>query len=289
MNPPGTQTESPTPNSPVSIDKRQVLTAIVSEICELDAAQIGSDFALASGKLRSSLGRAMLDAKIRRRLGVKLENLHTFRTIGEIEAALTGRKVPAPPATSPVQLENPSGGGFSPSPSQSPGVVTMDPATPGLACGIDIESVSSFDESKDYWEDPFYLTHFTTAEIAYCVSQPNPRMHFGARWCAKEALKKCRPEYLPWAMNRIEVVRREDNAPYLQVLAEDGIRVPKVALSLTHNADWALALVVSEREMTPVSRPDPKSVPSELRVVLVLSLAALACSILALILILMHT
>jgi phosphopantetheine--protein transferase-like protein len=114
----------------------------------------------------------------------------------------------------------------------------------GLACGIDIEAISALPEAEDYWEEPFYKANFTVAEIAYCVSQFNPRRHFAARWCAKEALKKCLAEYVPMEMNKIEVVRRDTGSPFLQVLAAQGVRIPPVAVSLTHSKEWALALVV---------------------------------------------
>ena len=274
---------------PASDAGRQVLTAIVSELCEIDPAQIGGNFVLASaGRLRSSLGRATLDAKIRRRLGVKIENLHSLRTFGELEAALaagsSGGAAAAPqaPPTSPTdrrQLVSPPNVGLLPE---------RLPGKPGLGCGIDLESVSALPETKDYWEEPFYKANFTPAEIAYCVSQSNPRMHFAARWCAKEAFKKCLPAYALWEMRNIEVVRGEAGRPYLQVIAEDGTRTAPVALSLTHSEDWGLAIVVSEAERTPLDPPGPTVFAKESRVGMAIGLVALVCSLLALILALSH-
>jgi len=143
-------------------------------------------------------------------------------------------------------------------------------------------------EATDYWEEPFYKANFTPAEIAYCVGQSNPRMHFAARWCAKEALKKCLPAYTQWEMKRIEVVRGEAGRPYLRLTEDGGAKTPPVALSLTHSEDWALAMVVSEAERPAPTSPRPPGSATGSRIGLGLSLAALICSLLALILALIH-
>ncbi len=270
------------PADPASANVGQVLRAIISELCEVDPAQIGSDFTLTSGRLRSSLGRAALDAKIRRRLGVKLESLHLLRTVGELEVALAG-KHPAPHAPGrEVQMVRTAEDVQLAPASEAPRFSRPAPATVGLACGIDVESVSGLPEAKDYWEEPFYRMHFTAGEISYCISQPEPRIHFAARWCAKEALKKCLPDYMTWEMDRIEVVRHKSGSPYLEVLTDEGTRAPAVALSLTHSADWALAVVVSATETPRVIRADPSGAPGEGHFTIVLSWAALVCSLLAL-------
>ena len=113
-------------------------------------------------------------------------------------------------------------------------------------------------------------------------------MHFAARWCAKEAFKKCLPAYALWEMRNIEVVRGEAGRPYLQVIAEDGTRTAPVALSLTHSEDWGLAIVVSEAERTPLDPPGPTVFAKESRVGMAIGLVALVCSLLALILALSH-
>jgi phosphopantetheinyl transferase (holo-ACP synthase) len=86
----------------------------------------------------------------------------------------------------------------------------------GLACGIDIEMVENLPVVQDYWEDTFYTTTFTAAEIAYCLLQVHPPMHLTARWCAKEALKKCDPAYSHLTMDQLEVALTTTGAPLLQ-------------------------------------------------------------------------
>jgi phosphopantetheine--protein transferase-like protein len=277
------------PTKPAPAGTRQALTAIISELCEVDPAQIAADFVLASsGRLRSSLGRATLDAKIRRRLGVTIENLHTLRTFGELEAALalgqTGVTVPPLDVPLAPSTEVPQ----TVLPVSARSLAEILPVESGLACGIDVESVAGLPEANDYWEESFYKDNFTAAEIAYCVSQSNPRLHFAARWCAKEALKKCLPAYGRWQMNKIEVVRREAGPPYLRVLADGSTKTPPVALSLTHSEDWALALVVGGAEKPPLIRPDPSASAKESRIGIALGLAALVCALLALVLALLY-
>jgi phosphopantetheine--protein transferase-like protein len=288
MNPTTEQPNSATQAEPTSAKAREVLKAIVGELCGVEAGQLGPEFRLATGRLRSSLGRATLDAKIRRRLGVRIENLHALATLAELEAALVGNNsgvtVPAPqvPLGRSAEALQPGPQPNLRLPAEMPG------ADAGLACGIDIEPISALPETKDYWEEPFYKANFTAAEIAYCVSQSNPRLHFAARWCAKEALKKCGAEYAPMEMNKIEVARRDTGSPFLRVLAADGVRIPPVGLSLTHSEEWALALVVRRGESLPMAPPNSVGAVGGSRLALGLSLAAFVCSLFALILALMH-
>ena len=273
---------------PANAKAHEVLVAIIGELCGADPAQVGPDFSLATGRLRSSLGRATLDAKIRRRLGVRIENLHTFKTVGELEAALGGGKS-AGTVSAPAIPAVPAAG--SPAPGPRPSLrlpAERLSAEEGLACGIDLEQVSALPEVKDYWEEPFYKTNFTAAEIAYCVSQARPRAHFAARWCAKEALKKCVPGCVPMDMNRIEVVRRDGGSPFLQVLTSAGASTPPVALSLTHTEEWALALVVRGGDPSPAAPVSTGKTSGGSRLALRLSLAAFVCSLFALTLALMH-
>ena len=69
-------------------------------------------------------------------------------------------------------------------------------------------------------------------------------MHFASRWCAKEALRKCKPAYLELDMAQIEVTMDETGKPSLQMKTEQGERKLPVALSLTHTPLLAAAVVV---------------------------------------------
>jgi phosphopantetheine--protein transferase-like protein len=98
--------------------------------------------------------------------------------------------------------------------------------------------------SADCWEDPFYRDHFAAAEIAYCQVQETPAVHFAARWCAKEALKKCDGAFLPTAMKDIEVVADGTGSPFLVHHAGGVTRRLPHAVSLSHTTHAAVAVVV---------------------------------------------
>lgn len=288
MSEPVEQNNSAAPLKQPSAEKREMLKAIVGELCEVEPAQIGADFVLSSGRLRSSLGRATLDAKIRRRLGVKVENLRSARTFGELEAALAsgqapmaviGQNVPAVPPEKLAETDHPQ---------KTPRPAIEVPADSGLSCGVDVEAISALPAAKDHWEDPFYRDNFTSAEIAYCISRPNPRMHFAGRWCAKEAFKKCNPAHLTLEMNRIEVAHTAAGAPFIQLLEAKGPTKPKVALSLAHNEEWAVAIVVSVTEPVQAARLAMANESPRGHFPFVLSLVAIVLSIVALVILLLH-
>jgi phosphopantetheine--protein transferase-like protein len=103
---------------------------------------------------------------------------------------------------------------------------------------------------KDYWDDSFYSTTFTASEIAYCLMQSNPSMHFAARWCAKEALKKCDAAYQSMDLNHLEVALTTAGAPFLRSIANGTAEPLPVAVSLSHTPHIALAAVVKSSPPT---------------------------------------
>ena len=144
----------------------------------MDEDEVGPTFSLHGRRGQGSIARAALDALIRRRVGLTARSVYTARTYGELEAELVpgAASTTAPAISSP----GPSGNGQS-----------IAPPTGVVQCGIDIELIDHLPRVADCWEDSFYRDHFAPAEIAYCLSQETPAVHFTARWCAKEALKKC--------------------------------------------------------------------------------------------------
>jgi phosphopantetheine--protein transferase-like protein len=115
---------------------------------------------------------------------------------------------------------------------------------PPVSCGIDIELIDNLPPAKDFWEEDFYRTHFTPAEIAYCLTKENPLVHFAARWCAKEALKKCDPAYLGEEMSNIELTVDQSGAPALKHIANGSAMVLPLAVSISHTPTVAAAVVV---------------------------------------------
>jgi len=218
------------------MDLQTELKKTVAEILQTEPDEIGPDTHLRIRRLQGSIGSGILDAALRRRLGVSCPAVYSVTTYGELAAAVLGPE--APEAGPAAVQEHP--------PVENDGA-TRDGIAGDLACGIDLEMIENLPEAEDYWEADFYRTHFTNAEIAYCAAQENPRWHFAARWCAKEALKKCDPSFLHLDANQIEVVLDEFGKPWLRVnTGAEPRRVP-AAVSLTETPVMAGAVVVLER------------------------------------------
>ncbi|MCC7009030.1 MAG: 4'-phosphopantetheinyl transferase superfamily protein [Acidobacteria bacterium] len=211
------------------------LRSIVAQMYGVPAEQIGRDFSLRHPRLRGSAGRGLLLAAIRRRLGVYSSAAVAAATFGELEAALFGE----PPSTSSAAEPGPL------SDAAPMRVAPVDPtSTHDLLVGLDIELVEAMPSADDFWTHEFYQAHFTAAEIGYCARQEEPRGHFAARWCAKEALKKCDPRFLGEDPRALQVSLDESGRPWLDhVTPPQPCRLPH-AVSLTRTAALAAAVVV---------------------------------------------
>jgi len=216
------------------------LKQVVAELFEADLNKVNADFLLSTRRMQGSLARAKLDAAIRHRLGVKCRAVYSAKTYGELKKAVLGESSGSDEADSSASIVAT--------------VTNTDVSVPfsensigsatALSCGIDVEMVENFPEVDDYWKDSFYTNSFSSVEIAYCLLQENPRMHFAARWCAKEALKKCHQLYLPEEMKNIELVS-EDGAPPIFRHYQSGIPTPiPFAVSISHTPLMAVAMVV---------------------------------------------
>jgi len=224
------------------------LRCTVADFFEVPESQIGPSFSLAGRP--SSVARAALDAAIRHRVGRVSRAVYSATTYGEIEAELF-----------PGARSQESGVRDQESGAQSQeSLLTPDPCllTPGtVSCGIDMELVENLPATADHWEEPFYRTHFAPGEIADCLRRESPAVHLTARWCVKEALKKCDRAFLTEEMSRIELVADDSGAPYL-VLHKGGVsrRLPH-AVSLSHTPQAAVAVVVKGEAQAPAAVPAP--------------------------------
>ena len=114
----------------------------------------------------------------------------------------------------------------------------------GLRVGLDVQDIASLPVATDYWEDVFYQGIFGKSEIAYAVMQTEPRTHFAGFWCAKEALRKCDPAFAQVDPTLTVVAHDESGRPYfLWKNGEGETRLPH-ALSISHAASIAMAVVV---------------------------------------------
>lgn len=119
----------------------------------------------------------------------------------------------------------------------------------GLRVGIDLVSVSRIAGSIDAFGERFLARVFTPTEVAYARHLPES---LAARFAAKEAAKKALGlEGVGW--NEIEVVRQPNGACDLclhgaALAAAEASGTRELALSLSHEGDFATAVVVARCE-----------------------------------------
>jgi phosphopantetheine--protein transferase-like protein len=212
------------------MEAKEQLRQIVAQLAGLKPEAIDMDFSLKSRGLQSSVRRAALAAAIRRYLGVTVPEVYTVVSLRELEAAVSAGGTNTDTVSKPAVAVS--------------GLRGVD----DLACGIDIERVDALPETDDYWEHEFYKENFSKDEIAYCLLQENPRMHFAARWCAKEALVKCDPAYKGQPFSTLEVVRNESGEVSLAHHANGASTRPPMAVSISHTETMAAAVVVRRQQ-----------------------------------------
>jgi phosphopantetheine--protein transferase-like protein len=247
-------------------DAGALLRKAVANFFEVDESEVGPGFSLQGRRGQGSIARATLDSLIRRRVGLKARSVYSARTYGELEAELVPQAVPSTAVSVASPVPSPS----VPSANGRDVAAPPDAAAGRVRCGIDIELIDHLPRAADCWEDPFYRDHFAPAEIAYCLLQEVPALHFAARWCAKEALKKCDASFLATAPNTIEVVADGTGAPFLVHHHGGGAHRLAHAVSLSHTPHAAVAVVVkleppvpaasTPREISP-TLPVPSPVP----------------------------
>jgi holo-[acyl-carrier protein] synthase len=213
---------------------RTALKKIVADLFQTSPDAIDASFSLRHPRLQSSAGRGALAAAIHRTLGVYCPKAFTATHYGQLEAAVFGDPNSEVPATT---------GSSAPLASRSVASPALSVDIPGVHLGVDIEMVDSMPDVADFWTAPFYQSHFTPAEIAYCLRQEQPRVHFAARWCAKEALAKCKPGFAGADPTTIQVRALPDGRPVLEVLNGKEPRRIDVSLSLSHTPLMAIAVV----------------------------------------------
>lgn len=231
------------------MDTTAALRGIVAALLKVDANAIDDGFAIRVGRLKASIGGGILDAAMRREIGVSTPAAYSASTFGELRAAVIAAQGGA--AVAEGTLETPgatvspaSTNGASSAPTAGAAMAASAPSgSAPVACGIDLELVENLPASDDYWEDAFYRTHFTRAEIAYCVGRPDPRQSLAARWCAKEALRKCDASYHALDGQAIEVCVADDGRPWLRTRRGDAWRPVAGSVSLTHTDTMAAAMV----------------------------------------------
>jgi phosphopantetheine--protein transferase-like protein len=225
-------------------EDRDALKEVVSRLYRVAADDIGPEFSLEHPRFKGSAGRGLLAAAIKRHLGVYVRQAVTAATFAELQDAMFGSENDgAASAHDSARSGNGNVHEAARSPTGSEALRRSVPV-PDLAVGVDIEMIENLPEVSDFWTSDFYRTHFTSTEIAYCSRQAEPRMHFAARWCAKEALAKCDPGFLHIDPSTVQITLDGDGRPMLDRIREDCTERLPYAVSVTHTAVLAAAVVV---------------------------------------------
>jgi holo-[acyl-carrier protein] synthase len=120
--------------------------------------------------------------------------------------------------------------------------------------GVDVISVSEVSRSLERFGDRYVRRVFTTREAAYCRAAAGlaAAARFAVRFAAKEAtVKALRPE-VPWADWRAIEVRRHRSGWCEVILHREAATlaarrgIETLALSMSHDADQAAAVVVAQ-------------------------------------------
>lgn len=216
------------------MNKEEEIKRLLSDTLKVRVSDIGNAFPLRTGKLKTSAGSVIISNIVRKVCGVKVD-CRKVSTFGELMSLIHGEPE-EPEKESSVVAEEERARDKSIIP---PAVVPAG----RIVCGIDIQEIDIFPEADDYWTESFYTENFTKDEIAYCVTAASPRHSFAARWCVKEALHKCGPEYYGLPFSDIQVVKQRSGAVSLEVLENGSWMALPLSCSLSHADCYAAGMV----------------------------------------------
>jgi holo-[acyl-carrier protein] synthase len=126
-----------------------------------------------------------------------------------------------------------------------------------LGVGTDLVQIKRIADLRKRFGDRFCRRVFHPDEIALCQNSANPDIHFASRFAAKEALGKALGTgVFALGFNRINTIRNSDGRPILlvsgtaaSICKEHG--VTNMHISLSHEGEYALAVVILEGEIHP--------------------------------------
>src|ERR1700682_2028503 len=122
-----------------------------------------------------------------------------------------------------------------------------------IGLGVDITEIDRIEAVIERRGRPFLERVFAPAEIPYCETHRHRAERFAGRFAAKEAAMKALGT--GWARGvrwiDIEVVREGGGKPTLRLAGAAceiarGLGVKNIALTITHDGNTALALVIFE-------------------------------------------
>ena len=121
-----------------------------------------------------------------------------------------------------------------------------------LGTGVDLCEVPRIRAAVERYGDRFLQRIFTPHEIAYCTRKANSYERFAARFAAKEAgMKALGTGWRGVQWKDFEVKNLPSGRPTLlfhnkAAAVAEKLGVTRVALSMTHTAEQAMAMVIAE-------------------------------------------
>ncbi len=122
-----------------------------------------------------------------------------------------------------------------------------------IGMGVDIAEVNRIQVAIERHGEPFLRRIYTTKEREYCEAFRNKYERYAGRFAAKEAAMKALGTGWRRGVRWVdfEVVREKSGRPTIQLDGEarkiaDELGVKRIALSITHTAEQALAQVILE-------------------------------------------
>lgn len=107
---------------------------------------------------------------------------------------------------------------------------------------IEVERLKKLAEKK-----PRFLHKvFTPAEREYSSRKKNKHLHFAARFAAKEAFFKAIGKRISWT--DVELTNLSSGKPQLEIKGKEAMAFDRVHVSISHLADYALAIVILEKD-----------------------------------------
>lgn len=111
----------------------------------------------------------------------------------------------------------------------------------GIGIGIDIVKVGRFKKIPYESHKSFYKRVFSKSEIDYCLRFKEPYKHFAGKFAIKEAVKKSISEKIDLADIK---TGHSDSKPTVLIIGKEY----RFLVSLSHEQDTAVAVVISERD-----------------------------------------
>ena len=114
-----------------------------------------------------------------------------------------------------------------------------------LGIGVDMIEVARVQKAIE--RNPRFVDKvFTKTETAYSEGKKTKFQHLAARFAAKEAFFKAIGRRVSWTA--METLNLESGQPQVHVLSGEEFGFTRAHLSLTHLAEYAIAIVVLEKE-----------------------------------------